>query len=186
MDEMDELKDLEVFLKAEGLVANDFGWGEDDEPDVDDIEEIEDDEDDLMEDPREGTPLYAVMKENGLLTLDWRERYGWYDRSNPGCSEENPIVISLAEDYVDLEYKVLVRLLRPVPFRFVDYQVEKQRLLHRGERYLDVLTVRVYTHPLLQSGDDGMPFRPEREFLGTEEYWFDITAGFDAIAARHR
>ena len=186
MDEKDELKDLEAILKAEGLGANDLGWGEDDELDADEIEEIEDDEDDLMEDPREGTPLYAVMKENGLLTLDGRERYGRYDRSNPGCSEENPIVISQAEDYLGLEYRVLERLLRPVPFRFVDYELEKQCLLHRGERHLDVLTVEVYTHPLLQFGDDGMPFRPEREFLGTEEYWFDITAGFDAIAARHR
>ena len=185
MDEIDELKDLGVFLKAESLGANDPGW-EDDELDAEDIEDIEDDEDDLMEDPREGTPLYAVMKENGLLTLDGRERYGRYDRSNPGCSEENPIVISQAADYVDLEYKVLERLLRPVPFRFVDYEVEKQMLVGSGGLHLDCLTVRVYTHPLLQSGDDGMPFRPEREFLGTEEYWFDITAGFDATAARHR
>ena len=175
MDEKDELKDFEAFLKAEGL-------GEDDL----DVGEIEDDEDDLMEDPREGTPLYTVMKENGLLTLEERRRYERYDRANPGCSMENPVVISLTEDYVDIEYKVLERLLRPVPFRFVDYEFVRQALVGSGRRHLDRLTVDVYTHPLLSFGDDGVPFLPEREFLGTEEYWFDITAGFDALAEQHR
>ena len=58
----------------------------------------------------------------------------------------------------------------------------EQMLVGSGERYLDCLKVDVYTHPLISLGDDGVPFRPEREFLGTEEYWFDITAGFNAIS----
>ena len=29
---------------------------------------------------------------------------------------------------------------------------------------------------------DGKFVIPEPEFLGTEEYWFDITAGYDAMA----
>lgn len=185
MEKKDERNELEAFPDAGSFDEVD-GLMDDGNEDFEDLFAIEDDGDDFMEDPREGTPLHAVMKENGLLTLDGRSRYERYDRANRGCSQENPIVISATEGYVHLEYLVLERLLHPAPFRFVDFEVAEQMLVGSGGRHLDCLKVDVYTHPLISIGEDGEPFRPEREFLGTEEYWFDITAGFDAIAARLR
>ena len=79
---------------------------------------------------------------------------------------------------VGLEYEILEYLLRPVPYRFVDYEIEKQQLICHEDRYLDAITVKVYSHPLLIMGENGRLHRTERTFLGTEEYWFDITAGY--------
>ena len=133
--------------------------------------------------PGKGTPLRAVMESNGILATEQRARYARYDTANPGCSRENPIVIAETEDYVDLEYEVLEQLLRPVPFRFVDWRVVRQRLIGDGERKLDEMTVEVSTHPIARFVD-GDIIIPESEPLGTETYWFDITAGFNAISEK--
>ena len=140
--------------------------------------------DGLDEQPGEGTALYVVMKANGILTPEDRMGYMAYDPSNPGCSIDKPILIAEAEDYVRLEYELLEYLLRPVPFRFVDYELEKQRLICHEGKYLDALTVRTYAHPLLEMDENGDFRRPEPTFLGTEEYWFDITAGYEAMVER--
>ena len=133
--------------------------------------------------PGKGTPLRAVMESNGILATEQRARYARYDAANPGCSKENPIVIAETEDYVDLEYEVLKQLLRPVPFRFVDWRVVRQRLIGDGGRKLDEMTVEVSTHPIARFVD-GDIIIPESEPLGTETYWFDITAGFNAISEK--
>ena len=147
---------------------------------------IDFDDDDLGDMPKEGTDLYSVMSANGILTLEDRARYEEYDPANPGCSEDNPIVIDIPSDEVavPLEYDLLEYILRPSPYRFVDYEVERQQLFHRKGRSLDVLTVKVYTHPLLTFDAFDNPTRPERQFLGTERYWFDITAAFKALNER--
>lgn len=187
MKEKDEFRDSEDFLKSAGIIPGEEGQdgeGADGFEGFDDFDNIDNfEDDDFLEGPREGTPLHAVLEDNGILTVEERMPYERYDRSNRGCSEENPILISETEDYVDLEYQVLEHLLRS-PYRFVDYELEKQSLVSRGTRWLDVLTLRVYTHPIIFMDRNGDIVRPEREFLGTEEYWFDITAGFEAIAAR--
>ena len=185
---MKEKDDFNEFLKAAGIIPGEEGpdcegaGGFDGIDGLDDFDNLDGEDDDFLDGPREGTPLYAVLEENGILAAEGRSRYRSYDRSNRGCSEENPIVISVTEDYVDLEYQVLEHLLRS-PFRFVDYELEKQSLVGRGDRRLDVLAVRVYTHPIISMDRNGDIVQPEREFLGTEEYWFDITAGFDAFDA---
>ena len=147
---------------------------------------IDFDDDDLGDMPKEGTDLYSVMAANGILTLADRARYEEYDPANPGCSEDNPIVIDIPSDEVavPLEYDLLEYILRPSPYRFVDYEVERQQLVHRNGRSLDVLTVNVYTHPLLTFDSFDNPTRLERQFLGTELYWFDITAAFKALKER--
>ena len=191
MKEKDDFLDSGDFLKPAGIILGEEGPdgesadGFEGFDDFDDFDNSEDEEDNFLEGPLEGTPLHAVLEKNGILTVEERRPYRRYDRSNRGCSEENPILISETEDYVDLEYQVLEHLLRS-PYRFVDYELEKQSLLSRDTRWLDVLTLRVYTHPIISMDRNGDIVRPEREFLGTEEYWFDITAGFDATAARHR
>ena len=163
----------------------DFGFGERLE-DNDLNLEFEDgfDDDDLEELPREGTPLYSVMMSNGILTLEDRKGYHQYTPDNLGCCMEKPILIEETEDYVGLEYEILEYLLRSVPYRFVDYELEKQRLICHDGKYLDALSVNVYTHPLLNMDENGNFHRPEPIFLGTEEYWFDITAGYTAMGER--
>ena len=146
------------------------------------IEGMDEDWDALFDEdlPEEGTPLHGVLSANGILRTADRARYAAYDPANPGCSRENPIVIGVEEDYVGLEYAVLPFLLRPAPYRFVDYRLVKQALVFDGERALDVLTVEVSEHPDLLC----LSAAPESEgkVLGEEEYWFDITAGYSALA----
>ena len=149
-----------------------------------DFEDFGDFEEELDELPKEGTPLYNVMKANGILTSKERRVYERYDQSNLGCAMDRPVLIEETEDYIHLEYEILAYLLRPVPYRFVDYGLEEQRLICHEEKYLDALLVRVYTHPLLDMDENGNLIRPEPEFLGTEEYWFDITAGYNAMGER--
>ena len=132
--------------------------------------------------PKRGTPLRRVMESNGILTSDQRARYETYDSANPGCSPDNPIMIEETDGYVHLEYELLEFILRPAPYRFVDYKVEKQSLVQVGDRHLDSLKVRIYSHPIMHQDADGKFVIPEPEFLGTEEYWFDITAGYNARA----
>ena len=151
-------------------------------PDFWDDETIYDE--DVFDDglPLAGSPLRAVMEANGILTFEQRARYESYDTANPGCSPENPIVIDQTDDYVHLEYELLEQILRQSPYRFVDYEVVKQCFRMHGERALDVLTVNVYTHPIMRMNDDGNFIMPEREFLGTEDYWFDVTAGYTSLS----
>ena len=91
-------------------------------------------EEELDELPKEGTPLYNVMKANGILTSKERRVYERYDQSNLGCAMDRPVLIEETEDYIHLEYEILAYLLRPVPYRFVDYELEEQRLIcHEGK-----------------------------------------------------
>lgn len=163
------------WMGVKGSTGDVFPDGWDDELD----EDMEDDP--FAEDlPAEGTPLRAVMESNGILTTEQRARYERYDAANPGCSLDHPIVITETENYVGLEYDVLELILRPVPYRFVDWRVVEQRLLHVGDRSIDELKVDVSTHPIAE-WNDGDVILPEPEPLGTETYWFDVTAGFRAL-----
>ena len=163
----------------------DFSFSEEIEDDDLDLDFEDDfDDDDLGELPREGSPLHTVMKANGILTPEDRKLYHQYAPDNLGCGLDKPILIEETEDYVRLEYEILEYLLRPVPYRFVDYELEKQLLICHNGKYLDARTVKVYTHPLLDMDENGNFHHSEPIFLGTEEYWFDITAGYEAMSER--
>ena len=101
-------------------------------------------------------------------------RYARYDTANPGCSPENPIVIAPSRDYKEDELRELESILRPIPYRYVDYEVAEQRVRARNGRWIDHVRVRVSTHPLLTEDSDGELYLPKRRFLGYEDYWFDI------------
>lgn len=130
------------------------------------------------------TSLRSILKANGILTSEQQARYATYDTANPGCSPEHPIIIDEPDNYVHMEYELLELLLRPSPYRFVDYELEQQRLIHQNGRALDMLRVRVFTHPLPKKGADGRWELPEPVFLGTEEYWFDISVGYEKMKRR--
>ena len=131
------------------------------------VEQLE--EDRLVDD-------FLDQEEDGNLA-----RYAHYDTANPGCNAENPIVISPSEDYEEDEVLELESMLRPIPYRYVDYEVVKQRLESMGDRRIDHVTVRVSTHPLLTDDGDGNLYLPTPRFLGYEDYWFDIPGYLSAF-----
>ena len=109
--------------------------------------------------------------------LDWEDdedqaRYACYNPANPGCNEQNPIVITNKPDCEDKEEYELETLLRALPYRYVDYEVADHHTQSRGDGYIDRVKVRVSTHPLLSEDQDGDLYLPARKFLGYEEYWF--------------
>ena len=112
---------------------------------------------------------------------DYRALYARYNPANPGCNERNPIVIDRTADYWDDEEVALEILLRLVPYRYVDYEVVDQHILSRDGRYIDHVTVRVSTHPLLTEDPDGDIYLPARKVLGIEEYWFDLPGNISAF-----
>lgn len=133
--------------------------------DPEDLDELAEDETLLLENFLEYDPSSE------------RARYATWDPANPGCSEANPLVVPDRRGVRDREDALLEGLLRTIPHRYVDYELERRVGTVRNGRHLDRCTVRVYTHPLLAEGADGRPYLPERRYLGTEDYWFDVTAG---------
>jgi len=127
--------------------------------------------------PQPGTPLHQIMQENGIYHTEQRKIYSQYDSANIGCSIDNPIVISVTEDYVHWEYELLEYILRPSPYRFVDYDVLGQALITTDGKSIDRLTVEVSKHPILSIEELANNIIPEKEVLGTEDYFFDVTAG---------
>ena len=147
------------------------------DPEEDDPLPVDEDElDDLMEDETLLLESFLEYDPSGD-----RARYDSYDRSNPGCSEDNPLVVSENRDVRRREADLLEGLLCTIPHRYVDYEVERRVESRRNGRDLDHYTVRVFSHPLLAEGEEGRPYLPARRYLGTEEYWFDVTAGWKNI-----
>lgn len=121
----------------------------------------------------ENNQLNKVLAENGLLSPEERSRYARYDKLNRGCSKENPIVISETENYIRLEYEVLEILLQQrLGFRYLDYELKEQHLLGDGEKSFDLLIIDVI----------GLDDEIGELQVIEEHYWFDITAGFNALS----
>lgn len=129
--------------------------------------------------PKQGSPLYNIMEDNHIYHTKQRKIYMTYSTENIGCNIKNPIVIKEIEDYVHWEYELLEYILRPSPYRFVDYEVLCQSLLSDNGKAIDRLTIEVSNHPLLTLEEIEKGIVPEKEVLGIEEYFFDITAGFN-------
>lgn len=142
-------------------------------------EETEDPFDDDLPEP--DSPLYKVMSGNGILHAVERKIYSEYNTANIGCSKANPIVITEIDDYVGLEYDLLEYILRPSPYRFVDYRRTEQRLILEDGRAIDKITVEVSKHPHLSFEEFSPGAVPPREVLGTEDYYFDVTTGYNAL-----
>ena len=104
--------------------------------------------------------LYAawcVLEENGMTSGSEIVRNG------RGASKDSPIVIRATEDYyVRLEYLILSLLLRDK-----EYEVVFQGLIEADGRMLDYLRVSVKESPEAETAVEG--------------FFFDITAGYDAI-----
>ena len=145
----------------------------------------EDDTEILMDDDELCVELHGEERLVDAF-LDWDDdeesaRYARYNPANQGCSEQNPVVIDRKVDYYEDEEVALEVLLRPIPYRYVDYEVVDQHIERRGDRYIDHVTVRVSTHPLLTEDPDGEFYLPARKVLGTEEYWFDLPGWVSAF-----
>ena len=98
-----------------------------------------------------------ILVENGMLNGSN------IVRGERGKSENNPIVISDVEDYADLEYALLFFLAKGK-----QYKCKMQYLMEvDNDKHLDVL--------IISSWDD-----PEGK-VTEEKFYFDITAGFNAL-----
>lgn len=97
-----------------------------------------------------------ILVENGMLNGSTVTRNG------RGSSEKNPIVISDVDDYAELEYALLFFLVKGKR-----YDCKMQYLKEVDGKQLDVL--------IISSWDD--PKGKETE----EKFYFDITAGFNAL-----
>ena len=137
--------------------------------------------------PMDRDELLIKLKEDNFLVdkfLEWEEsedraRYAQYDPANPGCNPDHPIVIPRMPDdmdpcYAEDEEMELGRMLCPIPYRCVDYEVVSDGFESHGDRLLDHLKVAVYTHPLLTEDADGELYLPHPRFLGYEDYWFQF------------
>lgn len=129
--------------------------------------------------PEPGTPLYRIMRDNNIYHTKQRKIYERYNTSNLGCNINNPIVINETEKYVHLEYELLEYIMRPTPFRFVDYEVMSQELLSDNDKCIDKLTLEVSKHPLLSLEELENISEPVKEVLGQEDYFFDISVGIN-------
>ena len=113
------------------------------------------------------------MKPIDIIGRENLARYSTYSKENPGCSKDNAIVIEEKYDYVPLEYDIVDYILQQRK-ELVYYAPTNQALESdgRGEKSYDCLTFNV----IWMDPDT-------REFYTTEEeYWFDITAGYSALA----
>ena len=98
-----------------------------------------------------------ILVENGMLEGSTVVRNG------RGSSAGNPIVISDVEDYTALEYALLFFLVQGKR-----YDCKMQYLMEgKDGRHLDVLTISSWDDP------DGKKTE--------EDFYFDITAGFNAL-----
>ncbi len=125
------------------------------------------------------------QEEDGLVDefLDWDgntvlAQYAEYDTANLGCSPDHPFVIPMPADpehlFEEDEDDLLERVLRPIPYRYVDYEIADLKSLNLDGRTIDHIRVRVSTHPLLTEDQDGYLYLPDPQFLGYEDYWFEI------------
>lgn len=91
-----------------------------------------------------------------------------YDKHNKGCNLNDPFLIEQIDNYVHLEYCLVYVFLE---FQSYSYKVEfeQQELIAQGDRKIDHLIFKVQ-------------HTPDDEDFQIENYYFDITAGYDALS----
>lgn len=129
------------------------------EPVEDDIESLDDI--DFLDDLDDN--FSQALADNRLD--DFNEMYNEYSSTNKGCSKDDPFVIKEEDDYISIEKQIIDYLFTEAPFRLVSYKFLRQSLSTNCGRKLDRLTYEV-TDPI-------------EDKTHLEEYWFDITAGYN-------
>ena len=84
-----------------------------------------------------------------------------------GCGNDNPFLLNEKENYVHLERSIADLLLS---VRDIDHTLVRQKLIREGDRKIDVLSFKVWPHEEEE---------PELTNGNTENYYFDITKGYD-------
>jgi len=107
--------------------------------------------------------LGYILNENKMALEDYM---GDYNRNNIGCNVDAPIVINKANNYIRKEYCLAEGLLTEWTSRKRRFKLLSQRLLSVNGRKIDCLTYKV-------CAPDGK--------ITTEEYYFDITVGYEAM-----
>lgn len=137
------------------------------------MEELESDIMFLVDEDEHATALRKTILDNQMQDGDKLNEYEKYSTDRKGCSKENPFVINDASPlYIRLE-KYLIEYI--FMYRSDEYEHVCQRLCKDGDKAYDCLEIEVTPW-----GDCGADFDDEEliQDVHTEEFWFDITAGF--------
>lgn len=109
--------------------------------------------------------LIHVIRENNINPDTFT-----YDEKSFGCNKEHPFMINETENYVHLEHTLADMLFYN---REVEKKMVQQHLFDENGRKIDCLTFKVW--PVWEE---------EPKFAtsaNTECYYFDITAGYNAL-----
>lgn len=122
------------------------------------------------EDREDAAALVRIFDGNGLLDLMELGATYTYEPSMKGCNKDNPFVINETENYVHLE-----RSMMDVIYQYSDKENSfvHQELLNVDGRKIDCLTFKVWP-----AGTEEPSVKTKSN---TEKYYFDITAGYNAL-----
>lgn len=124
--------------------------------------------------------LRQAIMDNHLENEDENMKYNNYSTANKGCSKENPFVINEGSSlYVRLERYIIEFLFTQSPYRECEHKLIRQRLHKNDGRVFDCLEIEVTPYEdFLTDIDD----EEEKDVAHVEEYWFDITTGYNSIS----
>ena len=122
------------------------------------------------EDREDAVALVRIFDGNGLLDLMEVGVTYPYEPSKKGCNKDKPFVINETDNYVHLE-----RSMMDVIYQYSEKEnsIVQQKLMNVNGRKIDCLTFKVW--PV------GTEEPPTVTATNTEKYYFDITAGYNAL-----
>lgn len=113
--------------------------------------------------------IIRCLADNGIYSYKQLYDRQHYDTTMVGCSNDNPFIINEKENYVLLERSIADLLLS---VRDIDHTLVRQKLIREGNRKIDVLSFKVWPHEKEES---------ELTNGNTENFYFDVTKGYDSI-----
>ncbi len=111
--------------------------------------------------------IIQCLADNGIYSYKQLYERKHYDTTMVGCGNDNPFLLNEKENYVHLERSIADLLLS---VRDIDHTLVRQKLIREGDRKIDVLSFKVWPHEEEE---------PELTNGNTENYYFDITKGYD-------
>lgn len=122
------------------------------------------------EDREDAAALVRIFDDNGLLDLMELSATYPYDPSKKGCNMDNPFVINETENYVHLERSMMDVIYQNSG---KENSFVRQKLMDVNGRKIDCLTFKVW--PI------GTEEPSALTLTDIEKYYFDITAGYNAL-----
>lgn len=121
------------------------------------------------EEQEDAEALERIFKDNGIDSIDAMEAFETIEAFPHGLSKEDPFIINEVENYVHLERSMMEILLDNVD---MERKIWRQRFFMENNRTIDCLTFKMWPY-----FDD----EPETSDENMKNFYFDVTAGFNAI-----